>query len=184
MHQRTLIIEQVYPRQQQRRSGLRLNTFARRFDVGTPVRRMVALVLQALQLRWKQRQCRRHLRTGRPAWCERPPQVGSTYHALCLHNPGVCLMLADEPFYRLSRSTWSRHLDVKAMLRPRNHPIRRVNHVHSMARIAADDKPAGRYLGRRVIRFSVATCRKNSARGCAGLPSRIDPAGASEITPA
>ncbi len=183
MHQHMVIMTQVYPGLQQR-SGLRLNTFARCFDVGTPVRGMVALVLQSMQLRWKQRQHRRHLRTRGLAWCERPPQVGSAYHALRLHDPGVCLMLGSKPLYRLWRSTRSRHLNVEAVLRPWNYPIRRVNHVHRMARIAADDKPARRYLGRRVIRFSVATCRKNSVRGCAGLPSRIDPAGASEITPA
>jgi len=41
-----------------------------------------------------------------------------------------------------------------------------------------------RYRGPRVIRFSVATCRKNSLRERAGLPSNTEQAGTSEITPA
>ena len=40
------------------------------------------------------------------------------------------------------------------------------------------------YPVRRVIRFNVATWRKNSLRGWAGLPSKIEPVGTSEMTPA
>ena len=148
-----------------------------------------ARVLIVLLLRLRERRCRRQLYAARHVRLsrrQRSPRTGGSYHALRLDNPGTCLMFAAESLDHLAVSVRLGHLDVKATLRARDYAIGYVHHRDIMA-LLCDNMTAqfrnGRYLGRRVIRFRVATWRKNSFRGCAGLPSNTEPAGASEMTP-